>query len=422
MSEQAAHSRAGLFDRAQSAIGSAEALCWVPGRVEVLGKHVDYGGGRSLVAATEQGICVAARARRDEMLRVVSAQSGEVVECPLSEAAPRLDGWGNYISTVARRVARNFARLRGVEIGLVSDLPQASGLSSSSALMIGLFMAIDAINGIVDREPLLQKRESLAGYLGCVENGQSYHHLSGDRGVGTFGGSQDHTAILCCSHDHLSEFMYCPVRFDLHWPMPGELTFAIAYSGVHAAKAANALEQYNAASMRLARVLQIWNEGQRRPDANLMNALVRSSRNVELLRSRLTLAGDARLVDRFEQFAAETLEILPEARRAWFAGALGPFGEQVDRSQQLAERLLGNQVAETIALARTARERGAVAASAFGAGFGGSVWALVEREGAEGFLEGWRGAYLLAFPTRTANARFFVTRAGVAASVLGNER
>ncbi len=48
-----------------------------------------------------------------------------------------------------------------------------------------------------------------------------------------------------------------------------------------------------------------------------------------------------------------------------------------ERSQEAAERWLGNQIPETIALARLARHVGATAASAFGAGFGGSVWALV---------------------------------------------
>jgi len=54
-------------------------------------------------------------------------------------------------------------------------------------------------------------------------------------------------------------------------------------------------------------------------------------------------------------------------------GTWDKIGVLIDRSQDGAERLLGNQVPETIALARLARDLGAVAASAFGAGFGGSV-------------------------------------------------
>ena len=61
------------------------------------------------------------------------------------------------------------------------------------------------------------------------------------------------------------------------------------------------------------------------------------------------------------------------------------FGKLVDESQVAAEELLGNQVPETISLAKHARALGAYAASAFGAGFGGSVWALVSRSEAEQF-------------------------------------
>lgn len=255
MALETARSRAAMFDRARAALGGADALVWVPGRIEVLGKHVDYGGGRSLMCAVEKGFCFAVRRRSDAVVRVGAPEKW--VESVLDQRAPALGGWGNYVSTVARRLARNFPGLRGVDVAFVSDLPQAAGLSSSSALVVGMFMALDAVNGIVEREELLQSREGLAGYLGLVENGQSYWHLGGDRGVGTFGGSQDHTAILCSEHDHLSEFMYCPVKSEMHWPMPADLIFVVACSGVHAAKADNALEQYNSASLRLAKVLEI---------------------------------------------------------------------------------------------------------------------------------------------------------------------
>ncbi|MDN5600141.1 MAG: galactokinase, partial [Brachybacterium sp.] len=55
---------------------------------------------------------------------------------------------------------------------------------------------------------------------------------------------------------------------------------------------------------------------------------------------------------------------------------------------------LRNQVPQTIALARSAEELGARTASAFGAGFGGSVWALVPTADAEGFAAAWRERYL----------------------------
>jgi galactokinase len=76
--------------------------------------------------------------------------------------------------------------------------------------------------------------------------------------------------------------------------------------------------------------------------------------------------------------------------------------------------LLGNQVPETIALADLAHEHGAFAASSFGAGFGGSVWALVNADGAGGFADRWLTAYAAAFPA-ISGASAFVCRPAPAA-------
>jgi galactokinase len=88
----------------------------------------------------------------------------------------------------------------------------------------------------------------------------------------------------------------------------------------------------------------------------------------------------------------------------------------VDQSQVGAEGFLDNQIPETIQLARSARELGAVAASAFGAGFGGSVWALTRSADTPDFLRRWQEGYARAFPAHRETARFFVTHAGRPAS------
>lgn len=74
--------------------------------------------------------------------------------------------------------------------------------------------------------------------------------------------------------------------------------------------------------------------------------------------------------------------------------------------------MLGNQVPETNALTRIARELGAVAASAFGAGFGGSVWALVRTDQEESFKLEWAERYRSRFPESAKRSTFFSTCAG----------
>ena len=62
-----------------------------------------------------------------------------------------------------------------------------------------------------------------------------------------------------------------------------------------------------------------------------------------------------------------------------------------------------------------AGRRGAVAASAFGAGFGGSVWAMVRDTDAPAFSDAWAGRYRARFPAAARQARFFETRPGPSA-------
>ena len=56
---------------------------FVPGRIEVLGKHTDYAGGRSLLCAVGRGFCVAASPRDDRVLRILDAGRRLEAEVPL---------------------------------------------------------------------------------------------------------------------------------------------------------------------------------------------------------------------------------------------------------------------------------------------------------------------------------------------------
>ena len=125
-----------------------------------------------------------------------------------------------------------------------------------------------------------------------------------------------------------------------------------------------------------------------------------------------------RLLNRFEQFVTEAYDIIPKASDAFAGADLRAIGEQVARSQHGVERLLGNQIPETIALVRQALALHADAASAFGAGFGGSVWALVARERADAFATDWLEAYRTEFPAAAARAEMIVTVPGPGAMQL----
>lgn len=430
LAETAAAPLVANFERAARAL--AEAGCssadarglFVPGRIEFLGKHTDYCGGRSLVCAIDRGFCLAVKPRRDRLVRLHHADRHETAAFELGPDLPANAGhWSDYARTVARRVARNFGpRLSGIDLALTSNLPPAAGLSSSSALVVGVFLALSAANDLSSHaayRAALRGGTDLAGYLGCIENGQSFGPLIGDRGVGTFGGSQDHAAILLGRPQRLIRLRFSPVTLEGDIPLPAGHVLAVGVSGVAAEKTGAAMTSYNRASRCAAEVLRRWHVAGGLESTLAAAVAGGPARRRAVARaarlSRCPEFGADELVARVRQFAVENERIVPGAAAALADGDLPRLGRLVDRSQRLAERWLGNQVPETTALARLARGLGAVAASAFGAGFGGAVWALVAAGEAAGFLEQWQRSYQAAFPSRAG--QFFLTTAGPASLV-----
>lgn len=327
---------------------------FVPGRLEVFGKHTDYAGGHSLVAAVPRGITVGAEPATGGLVRVTDEASGESAAFSSGGAGPD-DGWRRYPVTVIRRLAANFPGADlSARIRIHSDLPQAAGVSSSSALVIAIAESLVACAGLEARpewRDAIASPEDRASYFGCIENGAPFRGLAGREGVGTHGGSEDHAAIVMSRDGQLQQFAFAPLRGERLVAMPGGWTFVIAWSGVVAEKTAGARDAYN------------------------------------------RLADPARMTgDRLRHFEREDARVL-DAAGAFADADIARIGELAAASQRDADVLLGNQVPETRDLVALALEHGARAASSFGAGWGGSVWALVEDAAAEAFAAAWIGAY-----------------------------
>ena len=168
----------------------------------------------------------------------------------------------------------------------------------------------------------------------------------------------------------------------------------IASSGIAAAKAGAVKARYNHLSAETALLIEHWNRAEGTDHASLLDILVADPAAEEQLAALVAGHPDAEALQRrLGQFREECLVIIPGVVEAVARADATTVGTLVDRSHHLASTVLGNQVAETDFLARRARELGAIAASAFGAGFGGSVWALVHREAAEPFRERWLAEY-----------------------------
>ena len=401
---------------------------FVPGRLEFLGKHTDYCLGRSILGAIDRGICFCVSARSDTRLRMLDAQNGSITELDVSTSAgTKPHGWSVYPATVARRLAGMVsAPMRGADVAFISDLPAAAGLSSSSCLIVGFYLALAQSNAELfasEHIGLPQDPVALGDFLGCIESGRAWRDHGADTGVGTRGGSQDHTAILCSTPGKLTAFDFYDSRTIGSVALPDDLTFAIAVSGVSAHKTGSAGAAYNRVSKRAATCVQLWQDFTHRP-GECMEAIFRSGpESIQAARQALRQSKSKEfsaqsLLSRLEQYDRESHQLIPAAMAAMQCGNWMELGNIVDESQRLAETCLHNQVPQTQRLAATARGLDAVAASAFGAGFGGAVWALVEKARVGTFLRQWREAYLSEFPSLLGNASFFQTILGLPATEL----
>ena len=372
---------------------------WVPGRIEVLGKHTDYAGGQVLNCAADVGLLVVARPRSDAVVRVRS--QGQEVAIPLVAGAQGAPGMATYIAAVARRLARHFPGVdRGVDIGIAANLPAASGMSSSSALVIAVHLALAAANRLdarADFRAALGTEEELVPYLGCHESGAGCGAFPGEAGVGTSGGSQDHAAILLSRTGRLNQWSFAPFHRLATVAWPADLELAVAVSGVLAEKSAAARTAFNEVAGRARAAAAAWNAAAGRSDASLGAAFLACGAPAVL--AAIT---DPDLRQRAEQVAIESTEIIPGAIAALAAGDTAAFGALAARSQAMAVTHLRNQIPETRALADGAAAHGALAASAFGAGFGGAVWAAFPR-GGDG-ATAWLAEYRRRFPQHAAVA------------------
>jgi galactokinase len=405
--------------------GAPEHALWVPGRLEIFGKHTDYGGGHTLIAPVPRGFVLVARRRLDGVVALYDASrrqeflidADRPADTPTNRPADQPTGWRRYALTVVQRLAKNFpGAALGADIAFGSDLAPASGMSSSSALMVAVAAALVRLAEIDKRSEWLANisdQAGAAGYYACIENGMAFGSLEGDAGVGTHGGSEDHIAIVCGKPDYAAAWRFVPPVHQDDVRIPEDWRFVIASSGVAARKTGEARDSYNNLSLAVRTLLEIWNAHEA-PALSLYAALTSSPEAAERLHARLhqhPAAATLNLRARLTQFTNEDGRVV-QAVRALREGDSTTLASLAKESQADAEQLLRNQTPETSALVEIACRLGAFAASSFGAGFGGSVWALGQKEEATSLLSRWLSEYRSRFPGREATA--FEARPGPA--------
>lgn len=120
------------------------ALTRAPGRINLLGEHIDYNGGIVLPIAIEHELRAAIGNRNDTTFDLCSAQESHRYTGPLPQNNSGLE-WTAYVFGVVHQLLQRGARASGFNLLVDSDVPVQSGLSSSAAIGVAAGLALKSL-------------------------------------------------------------------------------------------------------------------------------------------------------------------------------------------------------------------------------------------------------------------------------------
>ena len=348
---------------------------WAPGRVNLIGEHTDYNDLPVFPMALHRGVSIALKPRDDGMIVLHNQRSDfPSVEFEIQPAIPPYvrGSWGNYVKAPASELAKRFAAWRGFDGVMESNLPVASGLSSSSALVNAVGLALANINEIST-----EVRE----FAGIMADAEQY--------VGTRGGGMDQAISLGGRNRCAARITFSPLRLR-HAVVPDDWCFIVADTGVRAEKSGAAQSAYNRRRSECEEALRIVSG--HAATANITEKLHTSfpslvkALDVDTLVAVAEQVLDGNLLRRFRHVVTEA-DRVEEAVDRMFAADVTGFGALMDASHASLRSDYHVSSAELDELVAVAREGGAAGARLTGAGFGGCIVALADRWTVGGTLE-----------------------------------
>lgn len=225
-----------------------------PGRINVMGRHIDWQGGRCNLMAVNQEVIMAVSPRGDDSIvaRNVDPEQFSDVSISIGKLVSQLDwdnwlsvlnsgelvhhlracegSWNLYIEAAMLRlqIAYRNQLLRGMDIAVYGDVPVAAGMSSSSALVVATAESALALHGI-EIPP-----QQFVNFCG-----------EGEWFVGTRGGSADHAAMKYGAKGTINHVSFHDFELLEQIEFPDSHVLVVCNSFVQAKKAAGAKEAFN---------------------------------------------------------------------------------------------------------------------------------------------------------------------------------
>ena len=244
-----------LVDRFIARFGDRKAvIARSPGRVNLMGRHIEHRGGSVNVIATEAATVMMAAPREDDVVHLCNAAQGyderefsigsHIASSPGTKAWLKwLDGdfakndlaanrgdWSNYVKGAAYRLQAELDfPLCGMDAMVDGNIPVAAGLSSSSALVVAAAEALGALN-CLDMED--------GDFVELCGEGEWY--------VGSRGGAGDHAAMRCSRAGKITHLDFKPFQIGKTVGFPANCSVIVANSLEQSKKSEGSKDVFNA--------------------------------------------------------------------------------------------------------------------------------------------------------------------------------
>ncbi|MCX8065073.1 MAG: galactokinase [Candidatus Hydrogenedentes bacterium] len=397
---------------------SVVGVCRAPGRVNLIGEHTDYNGFSVLPITIKKEIHALFFSRNDHIISLSNdnPQFSPVSFINSEHIAPSATGaWENYVKSAVVAINKKFnvKDYPGFHIHISSDLPIASGLSSSSALVITSALAYLKILGIELNKKI--SRPELSELMAEAE------HF-----VGTRGGGMDQTVILNGGENYACKIDFFPIKTQLI-PLFEDFIFVVCDSTIRAPKTGSCLSKYNSGpimcsiataiferylqekidkSIKIQRLSDLWSG-----DLCLTLKEILELNNTIFTKETLTSREIANLLNispthlrekwlkEIEEppngfpLKAKVRHVITEhsrvelCRDALIANNPYTFGQLMNESHKSCAKDYEISTPELEMLTKIARKAGAIGSRLTGAGFGGCTINLIPKENVEKFME-----------------------------------
>ena len=344
-----------------------------PGRVNLIGEHIDYNGGMVFPCAVNHSVTMAIRLAdkaNADRLRFCSKNFSGQFEIDLTQPITRQgDNWVNYPLAVIEQLQKSGKSIGGFDVCFYGDLPGGAGLSSSAAIEI---VTAFALNELFD---LQFSRLDLVKICQKAEN----------EFIGVACGIMDQFAVAMASEEHALQLDCNTLEYE-HVPVKLEQSvFIIANTNQQRGLAEGG---YNERVKECQRALEIVREH----SSNAVNTLAEIEPE-SLPALRPFFRDDTIVFNRLQHVCTEQQRVIA-ATTALKSGNLSSFGKLMTASHQSLRDLYEVSSQPLDAMVDAALNTpGTMGSRLTGAGFGGCTISLVETEHLDSWLTQVRAAY-----------------------------